>query len=113
MRQSASVRSGAMRNRYRASRRQRARRDTALVKFNRDATEFLLGRAPGRPTFSARTGKVIAKMTGMRSRSGKAVFHGGVGIAVAKLASSRGLSKDASTVLGLLAFLGLESYDPS
>ena len=69
--------------------------------------------APVRPTFSARAGKVIAKTTGMRSRSGKAVFHGGVGIAVAKFVSSRGFSKEASAVLGVLAFLGLESYDPS
>ena len=83
------------------------------MKFNRDATEFLLGLTSGRPTFSARAGKAIGRATGTRSRAGKAMFHGGVGVAVAKFASGRGVSKEAATVLGVLAFLGLESYDPS
>lgn len=102
-----------MRREYRTGRRRRARRESPLVKFNRDATEFALGPVPGRPTFSTRSGNAIAKATGIRRRSGKAVFHGGVGIAVAKVARSRGISKEASIVLGVLTFLGLESYDPS
>lgn len=101
-----------MRKRYTA-RGRRARRDSPLVTFNRDITEFALGPARGRPTFSTRAGNAISKATGMRRRTGKAVFHGGVGIAVAKLAASRGMSKETSAALGVLAFLGLESYDPS
>ena len=103
----------AMRKRYRAGRRGRARCDSALVNFNRDATEFVFGPLPGRPTFSTRAGTVISKALGMRRRTGKAVFHGGLGITVAQFASSRGVSKEASALLGVLAFLGLESYDPS
>lgn len=102
-----------MRKKSRASRRRRARRDSPLVRLNRDATEIVLGPSPGRPTFSTRTGNALSKVTGMRRRTGKAVVHGGVGVVVAKFASSRGLSKEASTMLGVLAFLGLESYDPS
>lgn len=98
---------------YGASRRRRARRDSPLVTFNRNATELVLGPAPGRPTFSTRAGNAISKATGVRRRTGKAVFHGGVGIAVARLASSQGASKDAAAALGVLAFIGLESYDPS
>lgn len=102
-----------MRKKSTASRRRRARRDSPLVRFNRDATELVLGPSPGRPTFSTRGGTALSKVTGMRWRTGKAVVHGGVGIAVAKFAIRRGLSKEASMVLGVLAFLGLESYDPS
>jgi hypothetical protein len=96
-----------MRKRY------RTRRGSALVKLNRDATELVFGPLPGRPTFSTCAGNAISKATGMRRRSAKAIFHGGVGIAVAKFAATRGVSKEASAVFGLLAFLGLESYDPS
>lgn len=102
-----------MRKGDKTGRRRRARRESPLVKFNRDATEFAFGPVPGRPTFSTRSGNAISKATGIRRRSGKAVFHGGLGIAVAKFARSRGTSEEVSTVLGVLTFLGLESYDPS
>lgn len=102
-----------MRKRYRAGRRGQARRDSALVNFNRDATEFVLGPLPGRPTFSTRAGNALSKAAGTRRRTGKALFHGSLGITVAKFASSRGVSKEASAMLGVLAFIGRESFDPS
>lgn len=74
---------------------------------------MVLGPMPGRPTLSTRAGTAIARATGMRRRTGKAVFHGGVGIGAMALARRFGASNAAAVVVGLLAFLGLESYDPS
>lgn len=94
-------------------RRRRARRDTPGVRFNRAMTELVHGPMPGRPTFSTRAGTAISCETGMRRRTGKAVFHGGVGVGAMALARRFGASNEAAAFIGLLAFLGLESYDPS
>jgi hypothetical protein len=54
-----------------------------ITRLNKDITERLLGHQPGRPTFSRRTGRLMASATGIHEDACVDIFH--IGLAVVAL----------------------------
>ena len=46
-----------------------------FVKLDKDAAEWALGHAPGRPTLSRRVGRVLDGLTGCGEDAGTHAFH--------------------------------------